>query len=543
MNGDDAEGDGGAEPQDRGRQQDSGRQDARGTAGGGAAEGGPLRTGANAGAALASALLGGFVLAGAEFPHAPRRVNFAFVESGASGADGGIVRAPWEWLQHLAPGIGVLVAVGACVLLELGERRSGGGGPGGVRATPVPRRVTSWSVALAGVVLLSVLLAADRGVVTSGVDAATAVGLAVGAGVLLGAAGQASSGRRWALPVFLGGAAVACVLARPAAVTWAMNTFSGGSSAFLVDGAAAESGSWWWPLAVAGVVILVAALAEALPPMRRSGSGDDTKASPQTRHSGAERGAAIRAGALTLAVAGGFGLHLLARSSDGWGAMASALAFTVVLFGLCGLLLGGDGVILPAALATTTAAAPLAAEATGTMVLGMPVIVAFVVLGVAAAVAGVRWPSAGLGFAVLSVAGVLGVVTFGDAQTLVVFRLLVAAVGGAYLLSSCVVQLPAGSGSVESPVPWSGGCAGVRCRAQHAVPAAALLFATSAPAALAEKVSARLRALPGDVLAGAGAEGASPGVGVAMVLTVAGCAVAYALITLRTARSALWGKS
>ncbi len=533
-------GDGGAEPQDSGGQQDSRRQNGRGAAGGGGAAGdGPLRTGTTAGAALASALLGGFVLAGAEFPHAPRRVNFAFVDSGVPGADGGIVRVPWEWLQHLAPGIGVLVAVGVCALLELGERRSAGGGSGGEPARSVPRRVASWSVALAGVVLLAVLLAADRGVVTPGARAATAVGLAVGAGVLLGAAGQASSGRRWALPMLVGGAAVACVLARPAAVTWAMDTFSGGSSAFLSNGAAPESGSWWLPLAVAGALIIAAALAEALRPTRRAGA----TAPRSTKISGVDRAAGARSGAMVLLVAGGFGLYRLARSADGWGAMAPALALTVVLFALCGLLLGGDGGILPAALATTVVAAPLAAEAAGTMILGMPVVVAFVVLGGAAAVAGVRWPSAGLGFAVLAVPGVLGVVTFGDLQTLVVFRLLVAAVGGAYLLSSCVVQLPAGPGSAESPVPWAGGCAGTRCRARHAVPAAALLFVTSAPAALSETVSAQLRGLPGGALAGAGADGASPGVGVAMVLMVVACAIAYALIAIRAARRMLWGTS
>ncbi|QDQ96570.1 hypothetical protein [Tomitella fengzijianii] len=499
-----------------------------------------MRNGAVAGAALASALLAGFVLAGAEFPHAPRRVNFAFVADGVPGADGEIVRAPWEWLQHLAPGIGVLVAVGVCAMLELRERRSGVGGGGGARSRSVPWRVTSWSVALAGVVLLAVLLAADRDVVTPGADAATGVGLAVAAGVLLGASAQASAGRRWALPVLVGGAAVACVLARPAAVTWAMDTFSGGSSAYFSSGGAAESGSWWLPLAVAGVLILAAALVEALRPGQ--GGVGTARATAQERP-GARRGAAVRTGAVVLLVAGGYGLYLLARSTDGWGVLGAGLALTVALFGLCGLLLGDDGGTVPAALATTVVAAPLVAEATGTMILGMPVVVAFVVLGVAAAVAGVRWPSVGLGFAVLAVVGIFGVVTFGDLQTLVVFRLLVTAVGGSYLLASCVVLRPAGPGSPSPAVPWPGGSAGIGCRARPAVLAAAVLFVTSAPAALAETVTARLRGAPGDIFAGSGVEGASPGVGVAMVLTVICCAVAYALIAVRAARPMLWSGS
>ncbi len=212
--------------------------------------------------------------------------------------------------------------------------------------------------------------------------------------------------------------------------------------------------------------------------------------------------------------------------------MAAGLALTVALFGVCGALLGETGTILPAALATTVAAGPLVAEVTDTMILGLPVVLAFVVLGIASAVAGVRWPSPGLGFSLLVLVGVLGIVSFGDPQTLTVFRLLVTAVGGAYLLTSSLV-LHCGTRPQPGAVPWTRSGAGTRSRVTPAVLGGAALFLTSGPAALADLVSAQARGPMWIALDDAGPPGASVGVGVAMTLTLLGCAIAYAVLAVR----------
>src|SRR5699024_805940 len=334
----------------------------------------------------------------------------------------------WEWLLRLAPGIGLLVAVGVGGVL-LRTRR----------AVPLRPRVVAWSVALVGSMILTALVPVVRTVTGAGAHAGARAGLAVAAGIVLGAAAQGARGRRWGLPMIVGGAAVACALAHPAAVTWAMDTITGGSSAFLASGGADDSGSWWWPVALVLVLIAGALTVEAFRPEPIDGADEASGGPVHDRRPPVLRRGAAPAGVLVLLTVGGFGLYALARAADGWAVMASGLALTVVLFGVCGALFGETGTILPAALATTAAAGPLVAEVTDTMILGLPVVLTFVVLGIASATAGVRWPSPGLGFSLLILVGVLGVVTFGDPQTLTVFRLLVTAVGGAYLLTSALV--------------------------------------------------------------------------------------------------------
>lgn len=553
-----------------------------------------LRVYVVAAACLVGALVSGYVLTGAAFPHGVHRLGSAPLQVVAAGGGAGV--GPWEWVERLAPGVGLLVAVATCAALTSLASAAGTGGPAvrGVRI-PLGGRAAGWSVALVGVLGILGLEPVRFNATTAGAYAGAQVGLAVAAGVLLGAAAQAARRRRWAMQSLVGGAVAACFMSYPAAASWALDAVSGGVAANL--GAGSAPAAWWWPPVVAAVL---AAGALILENARHGAAPAPARKAPRRkraarkahaeRDSGADRmsvggitapPAAFRGVALVVLVAGGYGLLALAggagAGSASWVRVGSALVLTIVLFAVCGSVLGAGGMILPASLAVTVVAEPLVAEAGDTVLLGAPVIIAVVVLALAAAAVGYRWPSPGLGFVLLFLVGLLGVLTFGDSQTLLVFRLLVGAVGGAYLLSSALAvragripavrQTPADRGpngthdsdakgthdsgaknahksgaqrdaAVSAACEPAGAGLGAGLEAWHTVLVVAAVFVASAPAALAYRVAGASNGVGG----GAGLlpdGGASVGVGAAMTLSVVGCAAAYtsAILAGRVRRS------
>lgn len=501
--------------------------------------------------------MSGYVLTGAAFPHGAHRLGAAPLRAVASGGAG---VGPWEWAERLAPGIGLVVAVATCAALAAVNRRSvrAAESPAaeglaaesraalGARRVPFRGGALGWLVALVGVLGVFGLVPVRFNAASAAAYEFAQIGLAVAAGVSLGAVAQTAWRRRWAMQALVGGAVAACFMSYPAAATWALDAVSGGTSANL--GSGSTSAAWWWPPAVAAVLAAGALVldsgADATDAARKGGP---QKCAGKRSHEGFTVPPAGRAAALVVLVGGGYGLFALAGGADAasqsgqWARMGASLALTIVLVAVCGAVLGAGGMILPASLAVTIVAEPLVAEASETVLLGAPVIVAVVVLAVAAAMVGFRWPSPGLGFVLLFVVALLGVLTFGDPQTLLVFRLLVGAVGGAYLLCS---SLALRAGQPAAARQGAASAAGARVRggdgldAWHAVLVMAAVFVASAPAALAYRAAG----VSGGVGGGSGlvADGGAPiGVGVAMTLSVVGCAAAYtsAVLAERVRRS------
>lgn len=493
--------------------------------------------------ALAASLLAGYVLAGADFPAAARRVNFSFVPGGGevSGTQG-------EWAARLAPGVGLLVALLVCTALRATRTSAGTTRPMGPSSRPLPASVLGWLVALVGVLALLGLIPMTFDTGASSGDGLLRWASAAAAGMLLAGTAEATRGQRWGMPAIVAGTAAACVMALPGAASWSVHTLLQGSGVFAQSDSGGAGPAWWWAPAVVAVAVLTAAVLDLRVSRAHSGedSGDTSgRASDRdssehgasdnrapARDTGPGAGGRFAAFAVVAVgvvfVAGGYGAYGLARiGTGGWGWLSVGLIVAIVVAGVCAVLLGDGGRILPAALAVAAVAAPLVAESIPSVTLGLPIVVSAVVLAGVAAFAGVRWPSVGLGFALLLLAGLLGIVTFGDPQTLLVFRMLLTAASGAYLLASCLRVQPsepvsaagvhgdneAGDGSAWSTVLIAGA-----------------LFVTSAPVALADAVVGD--AAPLALMASFGGAGASIGIGVAMTLVVLGCAGAYGFATL-----------